>query len=940
MTDFKATPAAAQTLPRGASASARTLGGTLGRYTIVGQLGQGAMGTVLAAQDLMLNRRVALKLLRAHDADVEARARLVREAQALAAITHPNVVTVYEVGEVEGQWFLAMALVEGGTLLTWQAARPRTWRQIVDAYVQAARGLAAAHRAGLVHRDFKPSNALMGADGVVRVSDFGLVRAVAVEDLPASGGEAAPASLAMTRAGTVLGTPAYMAPEQHLGEVADARSDQFSFGCALYEALYGQVPFQGEGYQERAAHCLEGVPLPEPAASKVPGRIRAVVRRALSRNREDRFAGMDDLIAALTRPRLSRRVRFALGAALCATVVAGGVLATRAANRSCQGLDAPFLAAWSQEVEGGVRAAFDRTGLSFAKATADRVALTLGGYREKWTSSRVATCQASQRGELSAPRFEARMRCLDRCLDAARTLVGELRAPDAKTVARAATAAERLPAVADCSDDLLAVAAPLPTDPATRARIFAEERRLTQAQAEYDLGRYGAAVALAAEVVTAAQPLAYAPLTARAQQLVGRTAYRVGELERSLTALDAAASTAASAHDDALLADVLSNRFYVTGDQAGKLGEALGMQRFIELLLQRAGQPRAVRALWLNNLGVINMVAGHLDEARAAHEEALAIREKDFGADHSLVVQSLDGLGNVLNRQGHFDEAERLLRRAMATQERRLGPDHPDVASLAQNLGATLASRGDMEQALGYLQRSYEIQRAASGPQSPDLWIPLSNSAHVLLELGRIRAAREKLTMALESLPPEARESPQVGMVEVLVGIASLHLGERRAAAEHFERSVKLSALSGVPTESEIVARARLAALSAAEGAGAAARRHLEEALAVNTRAPAAEQAGAASSLALAQAQVARLTAGCAAALPRYVDAAGTGAAPGGMVQMEASLGAGECLLSLGRATEAHARLKALVGRLGSADDRFAAPARAALARAEGGAVR
>ncbi|HEU0032173.1 MAG TPA: protein kinase [Kofleriaceae bacterium] len=309
-------------------------GSKIGRFVVEGELGAGGMGVVYAARDRELDRRVALKVLRARTADDEAqRLRLLREGQAMARVTHPNVITVHEVG-IEGRLvFLAQELLDGGTLGSW-LTKPRTVPEIVNMFVAAGRGLAAAHAAGLVHRDFKPDNVLLGKDGRVRVADFGLARALALPGEPAyetrvdALGETAAMQNPMaplTRTGAVMGTPLYMAPEQHEGHPADARSDQFSFCVALYHGLYGEPPFAGKTTVALADAVLNGRIEPPPKGKAVPARLRKILLRGLAVNPADRYPSMDALLAELAR-QPARTLRRGLVIAGLAAVIAGAVV--------------------------------------------------------------------------------------------------------------------------------------------------------------------------------------------------------------------------------------------------------------------------------------------------------------------------------------------------------------------------------------------------------------------------------------------------------------------------------------------------------------------------------------------------------------------------------------------------------------------------------------
>jgi hypothetical protein len=259
-------------------------GGSVGRFVVIGVVGRGGMGVVLSAFDPELDRKVALKLL-ADQPDAERRARLLREAQAMARLSHPNVVTVYEVGHAAEHPFIAMELVEGTTLRGWLAERPRGWREIVEIFVAAGRGLVAAHDAGLVHRDFKPDNVLLGRDGRPRVGDFGL---------SASG-------IALDDAGKLLGTPSYMAPEQWLGGEVDARTDQFAFCTALWRALWEQAPFADDDVATLREAVLAGHFRKPPTQRGVPGWIEPALRRGLDRDPRARWPSLEALLDHLER---------------------------------------------------------------------------------------------------------------------------------------------------------------------------------------------------------------------------------------------------------------------------------------------------------------------------------------------------------------------------------------------------------------------------------------------------------------------------------------------------------------------------------------------------------------------------------------------------------------------------------------------------------------
>jgi len=277
----------------------------IGRFLVVEPIGAGGMGRVYAAYDPELDRKVALKLLHGPAAAQDSW-RLHQEAQAMARLSHPNVVTVHEIGGHAGHIFIAMELVAGVDLARWLAAEPRPWQAVLAMFRAAGEGLAAAHDAGLVHRDFKPANVLVGADGRARVADFGLVHARRAPDPD----PAVPVAPGSTCAGAVMGTPAYMAPEQLRGAATDARTDVFAFCLALWEALLGARPFAAGTLDERLQAIERGVPGDPPRLALRERWLRPLLRRGLAADPAARWPGMRPLLAALAHdPELARARR-------------------------------------------------------------------------------------------------------------------------------------------------------------------------------------------------------------------------------------------------------------------------------------------------------------------------------------------------------------------------------------------------------------------------------------------------------------------------------------------------------------------------------------------------------------------------------------------------------------------------------------------------------
>ncbi|MEO7734385.1 MAG: serine/threonine-protein kinase, partial [Kofleriaceae bacterium] len=328
----------AATLPDPGTASPEvTRAQRVGRYALVAMIGRGGMGAVYIAHDPQLDREIALKIVRSERfADRDVRARLSREARAMAKVKHPHVVAVYDAGELDDGVFIAMELVEGETLTRWQAAPGRGWREIVRMYVAAGHGIAAAHAAGVVHRDFKPENVLVDRAGRAAVTDFGI--AVAPIAMGSSAENVAAAydrgllDGPLTQTGTLLGTPRYMSPEQFRGQTVDARTDQFSFAVALFDALYRRAPFDGVTVGELLTAVTEGAVRDRPADTDVPVRLHRALVRALAVRPGDRYPTMTALLDALIAA--ASPARRGVGLAIAGVVVLVALGAVAMARRS------------------------------------------------------------------------------------------------------------------------------------------------------------------------------------------------------------------------------------------------------------------------------------------------------------------------------------------------------------------------------------------------------------------------------------------------------------------------------------------------------------------------------------------------------------------------------------------------------------------------------
>ena len=842
-------------------------GERIGRYIILQRIGAGAMGEVFAAYDPELDRKVAIKLLHPERGDTTSttgRSRFEREAQAMARLTHPNTITIHDVGEHRGRVFLAMEFVAGQTLGEW-IEQPRGWQAVVGVFAAAGRGLAAAHLEGMVHRDFKPDNVMLtaGDGGRVLVMDFGLARAI---DDPAEStsnsvtelvtdealGHGSRLSSSLTRTGALTGTPAYMAPEQFLGR-ADARSDQFSFCVALYEALYGERPFAGENVAAIAFHVSRGEISPPPPGRKVPTWLRRVVVRGLANDPADRWPDLPALVEALEHdPRRARR-GLVFGLVGLAIVVTPLALSARQSERReaeraavCGGSEAELADLWSDERRTALRASMAATGLPYADRSASEVVELFDAWTARWVAGHRDACEASEVSRSQSVEVrDQRMRCLDRQRRYFASLVSELSAADSGALEAAVARSETLPVVERCSDlDYVAAAVPPPNDPAQAAAVAELRRELEPyrpAPGAHERERLAVQLGELEHLRERAEPLAYAPVLAEIDVQLGRrlqAAQRSAEAELVLRR----AYFSARRHSDSATSIAAALELIDTiGDGLGRYRDGLDWGEHAEAEISLAGAPldEAARLLAVNG---VHQLLSEIVEGEAAVRAALAIYERELPDNALDLARAQADLAGALIRQERFDEAGPYLDRARAIYLERLGPDHPKLgeidelrvlealerdpgaalirasalvefyervgviedprrAAALQNLGKAQlmdqqpdAARASWETAMALRERLY-------GPEHPVIAGLLINLE--TLESGPLGpriAALERAIGMYEAAG--ARQSHRAAAAHANLGIRLFDIGDLEQAASHFERASELFSRSqGEATE-------------------------------------------------------------------------------------------------------------------------------------------
>ena len=761
----------------------------VGRFLVLGELGHGGMGTVLRAYDPTLHREVAIKLM--HErlrADHEAR--LLREAQALARLDHRNVVRVYEAGSDDGRMFLAMELVEGIPLDQWQQ-QPRSWRECLDVYLQSGRGLAAAHREGLVHRDFKPTNCIIDQDQRVRVLDFGLAQQVGIDtndsaELEAShdsglegsaatepGGDASDAidplhqvlEQRLTATNEVMGTPAYLAPERLHHRPADALGDQFSFCVALYEALSSRLPFTDQPLPI-LLEMAEGKPhrpLSPPPDRSMPRWLQRSVWRGLSARPEDRWPSMDKLLSALERHRRRRTAmrRAAQVSAVSVAMVVAVVAAVPAQpplDTPCQETAHQLDEIWGDERQRAVETAILATDRPYAAKTWKTIRLELDHYAKDWIEASIEACEATRvRNEQPLEALDLQTRCFRHRRAALRHDIDLLATADDQLVDEAVDLVARLPPIERCREiEILARSPKL--DHETEA-VLEELERIRSLDM---IGRHD-------EALEAIEPLTKidledGPLLAEVLELEGQLHASVGHDGLAEARLQRAYTMAVTQEADEVAVRSMAGLVQLMGVKRVRTDAALQLGFTAEALGERSWIDETLLAQVLSATAQVLTVRGEYPEARRRYSSAIEILEREQGAKHIALVDALDGQATAADAQGDLELAEESYRRALGIRRELQGRNHPATASLMTNLGVVLVHRGAHSEAVALYRQALDILVAAEESDHQRIAHTHASLGHALSEMGEYPDAEDQLRRAIDHWE-SADDTDPLGMV-------------------------------------------------------------------------------------------------------------------------------------------------------------------------------
>jgi len=784
-------------------------GRKIGRYVVVDKLGSGAMGTVYRAYDPELDRGIALKLVEIrtaqHSTPAEIRARIMREAQAIARVQHPNVVQVFDVGEIEHAVWVAMEFVDGLTLRNWLEDKTRSFAEILHTFVCAGEGLAAAHRADIVHRDFKPDNVMIGHDGRVRVLDFGLARAVSgpttregpsialeelqeLEELQSVSREAAALEASLTAHGVVMGTPAYMAPEQHVGKPTSAAADQFAFCVTLWEAVYGQRPFRGDTHAAIAFAATRGKVAPPPSDRGVPKWLHTLLLRGLAPRPDERFADMKAVVAALETDPARRRRRIAIVTGIAALGVVAAVARTTADPvEPCTSAAEHFDRVWDDARRTTVREAFVATGLGFANDAYDSATAVLDDWRERWISTHSEACRATHvHREQSAERLDLRMACLQHHLTEFEALVGVLETATAEVVTGAVDATGRLPSLLTCDDiDYLTARVPPPADPERAEQLDTLRAALATVTARVNAGAFTDRLAELDALETEVLALDYPPLSAHFFRLRGLVQTAVGDPIAGRTAWERSFALWLRSGDTREAALAATKLVHIIGHKLSKREDATRWIPIAQELAQGTGDPDTVLAsLWSAEATMLSM-HGDWTGSIELEKKVIAFWEKRDNSRPSLAV-AYGNHGNAEMMRGNLDVAAQLLRKALTLTQATYGARHPEVGATRAQLARVLSTARRFDEARPMFEEAIEILVEAEGEGSTRVASAMDGFGRVLRQQGELDAAVAMHRKAL------AAWRTAVGEDHPDVGVSLMHIGYTLAAKEDWAEAGKV----------------------------------------------------------------------------------------------------------------------------------------------------
>ncbi len=772
---------------RGRLFGARRPAPQLGRYLLEQRIGHGGMGVVFRGRDPELQRSVAVKLLHVGEQADASSDSLIAEARALAQIDHPNIVPVHDVGRYEPSdlrehrpgvlaippegVFIVMQWLEGLRLDHWLAQRTRTRAEIMRVLDGVARGLEHVHAAGLVHRDLKPANVIVDAHDEPRILDFGLAGGV---------------EQSSSHAGTVMGTPRYMAPEQHRGRGADPRTDQYALAVTWFEALAGTPPFEHDELRDLVRAKVEGA-LDRRASRAVGSAYLPILRRALDPDPLRRHAGVAEFRLAMAGVERRRR---RIGAAAVVSVVGAVAVGVGMESRAdpCISPDEARHELWSEARAAQVRAVLDERPSVAPREPA--IGARFEMFVDAWADERSAACTAIIDAPSAAS--EARVLCLERMHASFEATVDLLLDPEAGVAGEAGVLAEALPDPRRCQDrrnaDLELL---LPTTSGARVAAQGVVRSLERARSQGVAGRFDEQLVAAREAHQGALSLEHPPLLVATEAHLARALWDAERTEEGLAVAQRALHAAERLGDVERSVDIQVEMVGMLGGSLGRFDEALGLATALDARCEALADPDRMRAAVRHNVGRTLLSRGDPRAALDELEQALKLRVRNGDVGPGL-PSTLNLMGTAWLRLGEPEQAQEMFERALKARVRIQGLQHPGTAMQRNNVGNAQLAQGRIDEAYETFKEALEVFEATTGPRTADIAMVLNNVGVVEQARGDWRAAerthRRALATKIELLGPEHAD---VGYSHVNLGDVLRRLGQLDRAEASFTQALE-----------------------------------------------------------------------------------------------------------------------------------------------------
>lgn len=790
-------------------------GTQVSRYLVLDMLGAGGMGRVFTAHDPELDRQVAIKVLfdESTSASSSGANELLREGRALASLRHPNIVSVYDVGWHEGELFIAMEYVEGQTLGAWQRETPRSSADILARYLEAGEALTAAHDAGVVHGDFKPSNVMVEPSGRAVVLDFGLALSMRESPTPADGDQE------NTRRG--VGTPAYMAPEQHLHERATPASDQFAFCVALYEAFVGQRPFPQKSMLALTQAVLEGTS--EDPGDRMPRWVWREVQRGLQVDPRERHPDMRTLLQRLDpAPRRRKQVSLALGLAGLATVI--GVATAVSGAEPCAQARPQLGGTWDAETRATLEQRFGNE-----EAWAG-VRTQLDAFSERWLANWTEACEATHVHETqSEALLDRRMACLEADRVAVEIAVTHLRSGERDTLQRAVSSNVFDRDGSGCRADALVHRRPPPPEGPARDAYDALRRDAMDLYVAAAFENDARAVLQRVEALPLPEDV-HPDIAAAVEHTQAEAHYQLGQYEQAREAWMRAARAADAAGDDISFVHLASILAFLDASKLDRIDAAAVWVERAHSRAQTVELPDRERLLLALRGATVLRHQGKLLEAAEALQHLL-----DTAGPSSTAGQrgtAHHNLGEILFALNRHTDAEDAFRSAIELRTSALGSDHRDVGHSRFYLSRVLIEGGNLDEAAGELERAANIFAHVEGGGAERV---MTEESRAILSAMRgdiplaLRQMKAVLTLARELLEPKDRRH---ATLHINYGRMLMMAGQLDTAAEEAERGLRMEEEIRGPTHHDLVnGLSLLGEIELNRGNPRAAHEHCERAL-------------------------------------------------------------------------------------------------------------